>query len=732
MKNDSTQAIQQTKPSWSQGSSALIIGALWTALIGLATGWHLQEIYDNTLESARIQGTHSFEKDLVYRRWAAAHGGVYVPVTKETPPNPHLAHIKNRDVTTTSGQNLTLMNPAYMTRQVHDIGHMQYGHIGHITSLKPIRPENAPDAWEKKALMAFERGEGERTELSKIEGQESMRMMRPMIVEARCLKCHASQGYQVGDLRGGISVSVPMAPMWVIMNHHMAAVAIGYGFIWLLGLAGIVFGASRIGRRIRERDRALDSATESKEQAETANQAKSIFLANMSHELRSPLNAILGFTNLLRKAQDATAEQVEKLGIVSRSGENLLNLINNVLDISKIEAGHLSREESDVDLKQLLYEIESLLSVRIAEKGLRFNMALSPDLPQNITVDSDKLRQVLTNLVTNAFQYTDKGRISLEARLEKQESPRSARLRFAVKDSGPGIREADQEMIFAPFKRINDERSTEAGTGLGLSICKQFVELMDGHIDLISEPGKGSEFFFDIPVGISGQRKMDSTEPRHQLVTGLAKGQGPYRILIAEDKQANRLLLRTLLEPLGFELREAVNGQEAVTQFERWRPHLIWMDIRMPVMDGMEATKHIKKIDADAKIVALTAHAMVKERHEILIAGCDDLVRKPYQETEIFDALSKHLGIRFLYAETKDAVHTSELDKDQLKKIPPRLLNDLHEAVLLLDTGLCLKAVDMISEHNQELGAILRRMLKDLRYKKILSILDLIIGDVTK
>ena len=501
-----------------------------------------------------------------------------------------------------------------------------------------------------------------------------------------------------------------------------------------LGMAVFSVNGTLIALMSGAMHRARNQATRAKEQAEAANQAKSTFLANMSHELRTPLNAILGFTSLLIKAQDATLDQKEKLNIISNSGENLLNLINNVLDISKIEAGHMTREDTNVNLKRLLYEIESLMSVRVMEKALHFDMKLSQELPENIMIDPGKLRQVLTNLIANAVKYTEKGQVSLRAKVVEQESPNLARLRFEVEDSGIGISKKDQEIIFTPFEQIGNQPATEAGTGLGLAICKQFIELMEGHISVDSKPGKGSIFYFEIPVNICAPSHGDSVDLLNKRITGLAQGGKRYRILIAEDRLENRLLLHSLLEPLGFDIREAVNGQEAVDQFKEWHPHLIWMDIRMPVMNGLEATRTIKsnKDGIDTKIVALTAHALEEERIEILEAGCDDFIRKPYRDTEIFDSLTKQLGIQFQYVEEEtpfEMEQDNDLDKKQLKKIPLKLIEDLREAVVLLDDHLCLKAAGMISDHNHELGVSLRCMVEDLKYKEILEALDIVLGE---
>jgi signal transduction histidine kinase/DNA-binding NarL/FixJ family response regulator len=474
--------------------------------------------------------------------------------------------------------------------------------------------------------------------------------------------------------------------------------------------------------------RARTHATAEKERAEAANRAKSTFLANMSHELRTPLNAILGFSRLMSSRPDTTAGQREHLDIISSSGEHLLSLINNVLDISKIEAGHMVREDAAINLDRLLHEIESLMAVEVAKKGLSFTVEQPPDLPSTITVDSGKLRQVLINLIGNAVKFTESGGVCLRVEVEQKDSPHLPHLRFEVEDTGIGIREEDSEIIFSPFEQKIDQPLAETGTGLGLAICKQYVEFMGGHIGVTSEPGKGSVFHFEIPVEVFPPSKDSSAELEHKRVTGLVEGQGHYRLLIAEDQPENRLLLKKLLEPLGFDLREAVNGQEAVTLFKEWRPHLVWMDIRMPVMNGLEAARLIRESDAggNTKIIALTAHALEEERREILEAGCDEFIRKPYRDNEILEALAKHLGVRFLYEEEQapSTATGGELDVAQLKKIPPDLIEALREAAVLLDDQNCLKVAGMISDHNHELGERLRCMVENLQYREMLAVLD--------
>lgn len=270
--------------------AAFMVAAVWTLVVLLGAGWHLRDMYENSIGMARIQALFSFEKDLIYRRWNAGHGGVYVPSTEATPPNPHLSHLQNRDVTTTSGLALTLVNPAYMTRQVHELGREEYGHWGHITSLDPIRPENAADTWETEALKAFEQGETELTELAWMGDAQYLRLMKPLMTEKVCLKCHEKQGYKEGDVRGGISISIPMEPHWMLFRRHLITYGGSYALVWLLGLAGIGVAANRMGQRVRERDRAEQELRESESSLRSVFRAAPVGIGVVSERVLRKVN----------------------------------------------------------------------------------------------------------------------------------------------------------------------------------------------------------------------------------------------------------------------------------------------------------------------------------------------------------------------------------------------------------------------------------------------------------
>src|SRR5947199_242458 len=345
-----------------------------------------------------------------------------------------------------------------------------------------------------------------------------------------------------------------------------------------------------------------------------ANRAKSVFLANMSHEIRTPMNAILGFSQLMLRDPDLTPRQGQYLGTINRSGEYLLALINDILEMSKIEAGRTTLNPSTFDLPALLADLEMMFRVRTDEKRLSLSVETIGAVPRYIVADVNKLRQVFINVLGNAVKFTEQGGVGVRVRTDGP-GPTGPRLRVEIEDTGPGISADDQAKLFRQFEQTKTGQQAGTGTGLGLAISREFVRLMGGSVTVTSQVGKGSVFAIDLPLkeGEAGAVRAKD-KPRHVL--GLRPGQPACRVLIADDVEDNRQLLAQLLAPVGFETRLATNGAEAVQQFERWRPHLILMDFRMPVMDGHEAIRRVRALAGgkEPKTIAVTASAMDENR----------------------------------------------------------------------------------------------------------------------
>lgn len=495
-------------------------------------------------------------------------------------------------------------------------------------------------------------------------------------------------------------------------------------------------------RLYAEARRAQEAAEEARAAAEAANRAKSVFLANMSHEVRTPLNAILGFTELMTRDPHLAVEQRNNLEIVGRSGEHLLALINDVLEMSKIEAGRTELQPESFDLRRLLQGLEEMFRLRAEGKGLRLIVECAPGVPRYVHADQGKLRQVLINLLGNAVKFTPEGGVTLRVR-ERTPGPVFSGLICEVEDTGIGIAPEDAEAIFDAFVQTSSGVKSQEGTGLGLAISRQFVRLMGGELTVSSELGRGSLFTAEVPCAPVDPAEIPYLERESRgraigLVPGQrAPGGDRYRLLVVEDDDDSRRLMVELLRALAgpdpiFEIREALNGQEAVEVWERWRPHLIWMDIRMPVMDGYEATRRIKQqaqaAGAETFVIALTASAFEEERERTLRTpeGCDDFVRKPFREDEICRALSRCLGLQVAGPEPGGEPGPSGTGATdlalQIRLLHPDWRAEMRRAATQGDLEWMAALVEQVRSTNPGLAAELTRMIDTFEHRELLRL----------
>jgi PAS domain S-box-containing protein len=468
--------------------------------------------------------------------------------------------------------------------------------------------------------------------------------------------------------------------------------------------------------------------------ADAANRAKSEFLANMSHELRTPLNAILGFTQIMSRDRSLTAEHRENIQIVNRAGEHLLDLINDILEMSKIEAGRTTLNIKTFNLFHLLKNLEEMLGLKAHSKGLTLIFECDSHVPQYVKTDDGKLRQVLLNLLGNAIKFTKKGQVILRVKTNLSTDSQSpgTQLYFEVEDTGPGIAPEELPLLFEAFSQTEAGRKSGQGTGLGLPISQKYIQLMGGEIKLETHPDQGTRFYFNCPITLSSTHEIEAV--RHRKVIGLAPNQPRYRILVADDILESRLLLKTLLESVGFCVQEARNGQEVVEIWHAWKPHLIWMDMRMPVMDGYSATQHIKGQfpGKTTVIIALTASAFEENRQLILSAGCDDFVRKPLQEKIIFEKMNQHLGIQYLYEEEpplleedsprmEEEVTLTQLEM-LLAQMPASWVAQVYRAASQGSDDIILELVEIIQRENPLLANGLTYLANNFQFETIINL----------
>jgi|GEM_PF-1290162 len=446
----------------------------------------------------------------------------------------------------------------------------------------------------------------------------------------------------------------------------------------------------RVADRTRQLEAAMQALSSSKEQAEAANRAKSIFLANMSHEIRTPLNAVLGFSQIVMRDPALSPENRHNLQIVHRSGEQLLTLINDVIDVAKIEAGRVALEKTVFDLLALFNQLVDQFSPRAAAASLQLMHESPDDMPRYVTADAEKITHILTNLVDNALKFTREGGVSLRSRICSRDG--QDWLEIEVQDSGKGIAPEDRERIFNAFEQAEAGRIHQGGTGLGLTISRDYARLMGGDLSVTSSPGHGSCFHLAVPVMLASGLPDPLSQKLPGRIKRLKPGQPPCRILVVDDRDTNREILIKMLGPLGCVMLEAVNGQAGLEAFIAHKPHLVLMDLVMPVMDGCEATRRIRALPEGGKvpIVAVSASVFEDQLHEVMEAGASEFLRKPLREDELYAKLVRMLPFEFEFTDDGEAepcvAATGPVELDhELAQLPQELCSQLVTAARGLD-----------------------------------------------
>lgn len=411
----------------------------------------------------------------------------------------------------------------------------------------------------------------------------------------------------------------------------------------------------RVAKRTEELSNSNTELLQAIAAADAANKAKSRFLAHMSHELRTPLNAILGLSELMCMDKDLSRKHADNLNIINNSGEHLLAMINDVLDLSKIESGNVEINKNVIKLHEFLNNIFRMMSVHAGKKDISLDTDFILTDNVQVLADEGKLRQVLINLINNAIKFTSEGGVNFKCYFEGGHNNDDAILIFEIIDTGIGIAIEHLDDVFKPFVQLDNVVEGEEGTGLGLAISHNYIQIMGGELEASRRTDQGTTFKICLPVNLVDDRVEETIDQQDKLdkgkVSSIAQGQDDFRILIVEDSAENRLLLGAILRRVGINYKEAVNGEEAIEAYQNWQPDLIWMDMRMPVKDGYEATQEIRQLPGgdQVKIIALTASAFKEEQSQILAAGCDALLLKPYRPQQIYSILAQQLGVKFEY-----------------------------------------------------------------------------------
>ena len=501
----------------------------------------------------------------------------------------------------------------------------------HICGLSPKRPQNRPDQWETSALLDFDAGKTERFQLVPGRRGAYYRYMAPLRAEESCLQCH--QRNKIGDVLGGISVSISAFPILASVEQRNSMVGLTFGLIGFIGVLGIGGATFQINRK--------------KEQAEEANRAKSVFLSRMSHDIRTPMSAIIGLTAIAKKnARDPERlnECIDKIALASQFQ---LSLVNDILDVSKIESGKMQLASEPFDLAGIIDDVTLFTSSSATAKGIVFETSVDPRIGRMYVGDPMRLKQILMNLLSNALKFVDEnGKVTLRVKSLRRTGRQEA-VRFIVSDNGIGMSNAFQKRMFLPFEQDAAPRRKRSGSGLGLAIIGNLTALMGGSIAVDSELGKGTRFTVDIPLERTETAEKHDTAGENAEERCLFRGE---TLLLAEDDGLNAEVLENLLGYINLRVVHAENGKVAVDLFERSAPGeyaAILMDIQMPIMDGLDAARTIRALPredaASIPIFALSASVFAEDVERSLCSGMNGHLGKPVDIEQICSMLQTWL-----------------------------------------------------------------------------------------
>jgi len=595
-----------------------MLGLLWTLLLAALFLWSILGEQRHITDLAEHQAKAMFQQLVATRSWNSVHGGVYVPQGEGMAPNPYLPE-NERTLRGENGQELVKVNPAFMTRQIADIAAARDDVRYHITSLLPVRPENAPDTWEREALRQLTPGQVRFELVPGPDGSGKFRYMAPLVCETSCVPCHPQD--RVGAVRGGITVSIPAEPLLGYQASNLRKQTAAYAVIWIIGLLGLGGTSYELNRR--------------KELAEASNRTKSRFLANMSHDMRTPLTGILGLTERMLLGMRLDRRDTRYARLISHSARTLLEVVNDILDSSRIESGRLELEPHPFDPREAVAKLAGIFAYAAKDKGLRFTTRVDASVPALLVGDEFRCRQVLANLLGNAVKFTENGSVSLTVSA-RPDGEGGVLLLCAVEDSGVGIAAHDIETIFGCFNQVDGSLSRRhAGSGLGLSIARQLARLMGGDVTVRSEPGAGSVFTFSARLAEAGEDACPVREERRRSAgpQGLESLAG-RKVLVVDDHKVNRILLHDILKEQGAAPTLANDGVEALALAAGQRFDLVLMDLQMPGMGGVEAIQRLRALEREqgvsrVPVIVLTAFSSPGEVVELPAGEIDGLVEKP-------------------------------------------------------------------------------------------------------